>query len=324
MLFCINLLKEKFWGETNIEIKKDEKMKEESYDIDYKEESTINVKITSTNEVIAMDINDYLRGVLPSEMPPYYEIEALKAQAIIARTYLYRKINDGGHEAGVDICDNFAHCQAFYNKEKILQIWEQKGYDESTRKEFWKRVNQAVVETSGQTVRYNGEYIKAFFHASSPNKTEDVSQIWGGASYPYLKSVENEEEEDYPNRTSRVEISKDDLLSKIDSIDESRYNIDDIQSLDIHIADYTTSGRVKNIEVCGCKIKAEDLRTYFGLKSTDFTIEINDQNVVFNVTGYGHGVGMSQVGANYYAKQGKKAEEIIKHYYTGVDVVSSK
>ena len=94
----------------------------------------------------------------------------------------------------------------------------------------------------------------------------------------------------------------------------------DIKSLDIHISDYTTSGRVKYIEVCGCKIKAENLRTYFGLKSTDFTMDIKENSVVFNVTGYGHGIGMSQVGANYYAKHGMNCEDIIKHYYKGVEI----
>lgn len=324
VLFCINLLKESFSNETKNEIKKDEEIKEESYDIDYKSGTIINVQISSTGEVVAMDMNDYLRGVLPSEMPPYYEIEALKAQAIIARTYLYRKINDGGHESGVDICDNYSHCQAFYNKEKILEIWEKKGYDESTRKEYWKKINEAVVSTSNQVVKYNDEYIKAFFHASSPKRTEDVSQIWGGISYPYLVSVENMEEEDYQNRTSSVEVSLEELISKVENIDKSRYNLDDINSLDIHISDYTTSGRVKYIEVCGTKIKAENLRTDFGLKSTDFTIEIKENSIVFNVTGYGHGVGMSQVGANYYAKQGRSAEEIIKYYYNGVDIIDDK
>ncbi len=320
VLFCINLLKIKGEDETDIEIKKDEEIKEESYDIDYKAGMTINVLCSSTGEVMAMDINDYLRGVLPSEMPPYYDIEALKAQAIVARTYLYRKISDNAHNDGVHICDNFSHCQAFYNKEKIFEIWASKGYDENTRKQYWKNVNEAVVSTNGKIIKYNGEYIKAFFHASSPKKTEDVSQIWSGVHYPYLVSVENHEAEDYPNRTSQVEVSINDLISKVNNIDYSKYDLNNISTLNIHISDYTTSGRVKYIEVCGNKIKAEDLRTYFGLKSTDFTMEVNQNSVLFNVTGYGHGVGMSQVGANYYAKHGMNCEDIIKHYYKGVEI----
>ena len=221
VLFCLNLLKTEPERETKIEIKQDEEMEKERYDIDYKAGMTINVLMNSTNEVVAMDINDYLRGVLPSEMPPYYDIEALKAQAIVARTYLYRKISDNAHEQGIHICDSFEHCQAFYNKEKILEIWEKKGYDEKTREEYWKNVNEAVVSTEGMTIKYNSEYIKAFFHASSPNKTEDVSQIWGGSSYPYLVSVENKEEEDYPNRTSTVEVNIKDLISKVDNVDTS-------------------------------------------------------------------------------------------------------
>lgn len=317
-LFVINL-----FSEIDEKQKEEEKIleeKEEKFTIEYKANETIRVKFSKTGEIVAMDMNDYLRGVVPSEMSPSYEIEALKAQALVARTYTYKKINSGAEGEGADMCDNFAHCQAFYTKEKLFEIWRKKGYDEKTIFEFWDKVNEAVVSTQNEIITYNGECIKAFFHASSPQKTEDISQIWGGETLDYLKSVENCEDEDYVNRTSRVEISFEDFLNKLKENNTSFNNVSIESIKDTKICDYTISGRVKNIDVSGIKINAEKLRTMYGLKSTNFTLEFIDDKIIFNVIGYGHGVGLSQVGANYYAKNGMKYDEIVKHYYTGVEI----
>lgn len=323
-LFCINLLKEKDEAKKKIKEEEERKKQElaEKYEIDYKANQTIRVRMSKTGEIVAMDINDYLRGVLPSEMPPYYDIEALKAQAIVARTYTYKKIQDNAEGEDADICDDYNHCQAFYPKDKILKIWEGRGFDEKLRAEYWRKVNEAVVCTKNQVITYNGEYIKAFFHASSPIKTENIDQIWGGEKLEYLKSVESVESQDYENRTSVVEVSFEDIVSKLKEDNASRCNLTVEGIKGINICEYTTSDRVKNIEVCGYKISAEKLRVLFGLKSTNFSIEVKENSVVFNVIGYGHGVGMSQVGANYYASCGSSCIDIIKHYYTGVEVIN--
>ena len=317
-LFCVNLLSER----SKKEQKEKEEIiqKEEKNTIEYKANQTIRIKLSKTGEVIAMDINDYLRGVVPSEMSPSYNIEALKAQALVARTYTYKKMSSNAEGEGIDMCDNFAHCQAFYTKEKLFEIWRNKGYDETTIMEFWDKVNEAVVSTQNEIITYNGECIKAFFHASSPQRTEDISQIWGGENLPYLKSVESKEAEDYINRTSKVEISFEEFLNKLKENDKSFnfLNIDSVRN--IKIVDYTTSGRVKNIGIEQNKVSAEKLRTIYGLKSTNFTLDVKEDKVIFNVIGYGHGVGLSQVGANYYAQNGMKYDEIIKHYYTGVQI----
>ena len=288
--------------------------------IEYKANQTIRVKFSKSGEIVAMDINDYLRGVVPSEMSPTYEIEALKAQALVARTYTYRKIESGGEGQDADMCDSYAHCQAFYTKEKLFEIWARKGYTEKEILDFWNRINEAVVATQNEIITYNGKCIKAFFHASSPERTEDISQIWGGENLPYLKSVENTEDENYANRTSQVRVSFVKFLNELQNNFEEFKNIDEENVINTRICDYTISGRVKNIEVCGIKVSAEKLRTIFGLKSTNFTIEITDEELIFNVIGYGHGVGMSQVGANYLAKNGMKYDQIIKYYYTGVKI----
>lgn len=315
-LFLLNMFSEN-------EVPKEEtsfEEKEEINTIEYKANQTIRVKFCKTGEVVAMDMNDYLRGVVPSEMSPTYEIEALKAQALVARTYTYRKMQAGGEGDGADMCDNFAHCQAFYTKEKLFEIWRGKGHTDDEILIFWDRINEAVVSTQSEIITYNGECIKAFFHASSPVRTEDISQIWGGEHLPYLKSVENFEDESYANRTSRIEVSFEVFLSKLkENFNEFKYvTVDSISGT--KICDYTISGRVKYIEVAGIKVSSEKLRTIYGLKSTNFTIECLEDKLVFNVIGYGHGVGMSQVGANFLAKNGKTYDEIVKYYYTGVEI----
>ena len=296
----------------------DKKEIDEENGIEYKANQTIRVKMHKTGEIIAMDINDYLRGVVPSEMPPSYNIEALKAQAVVARTYTYRKMSSKSEGNEADICDDHTHCQAYYDKDTLFSIWKKKGFSEDLIKEYWFKINNAVVSTQNQVITYNGEYIKAFFHASSQYKTEDIKEIWGGESLPYLVSVENKESEDYQNRTSEVSVSFYDYISKI----KEKYNLeisyDDCKNTEI--SEYTISGRVKKIKSGNVYISAEDLRIIFGLKSTDFVLEINENSMMFKVTGYGHGVGMSQVGANTYASEGYTYVDIIKHYYTGVDI----
>ena len=320
ILFCINIFKEQSAKEQ--EKKEEKKIEEDKNIIDYKANQTIRVKLCKTGEVVAMDINDYLRGVVPAEMPPYYSLEAIKAQAVVARTFTYKRIDAHAEGEGIDICDNYAHCQAFYNKEQIIAIWKRKGYDDETIKKYWSNVNEAVVSTQDEVITYNGQLIKAFFHASSPERTESVDQIWGGEKLPYLVSVENEESLDYDNRTSKVEVKFDDFVKKLKEDNNSRSSITAKDCTGVKICDYTTSGRVKNIQIANFKISAEKLRTLFGLRSTNFTIEIKDSSIVFNVIGNGHGVGLSQVGADTYAKKGYSYKDIINHYYTNVNIVN--
>ena len=305
-------------------IKQEEK--EEKQTIEYKANQTIRVKMCKTNEVVAMDINDYLRGVVSSEMPAAYNIEALKAQAIVARTYTYRKMLENAEGPDADMCDDFNHCQAFYNKEKLFSIWTNRGFDDATKIDYWDRVNEAVVSTQNQVITYNGEYIKAFFHASSPIKTENIDQIWGGIKIPYLVSVDNVEYDDYPNRNSEVTLSFSNFEKQICEELDSGFLLSKINNLKdkIKINSYTTSGRVYEIKVGELLISAEKLRTLFGLKSTQFELSVLDDGISFKVTGYGHGVGMSQVGANYMADEGKSCLDIIKHYYTGVEIITIK
>lgn len=280
---------------------------------------TIKLKISSTGEIKEVKISDYLKGVLPAEMPPEYDLEALKAQAIVARTYLYQRMGNGSH-GDADICDNSGHCQAYYSLNNLFSIWKRsKGYTDDECNSYFAKVSEAVDSTKNIVVTYNGEYIKAYFHACSGGKTEDVSAIWGKQNIPYLKSVESLGEEDYKNYKSVVKISISDLEQKLNNSTDLKCSIDNNEEI-VKILSYTSTGRVDKVMIGGAIYSAEKLRTILGLRSTNFNVNYDNNEVVFNVTGNGHGIGMSQVGANYYAKTGYNCIEIISHYYTGVDV----
>ncbi len=316
--------------EDKVEDKKEDKKEKINTEKDvkkYVEEEksgqTIRVRHTKTGEVVAMDVNDYLRGVLPSEMPPSFELEALKAQAVVARTYLYNKIEgniNGQIHKDADICDDFAHCQAYHPKEKIIEIWKGRGFTESQIQEYKDKVNRAVNETTDVVIKYNNKYIKAFFHANSGGMTEDCKSIWNKEDIPYLKAVASLGEEDHKYYKTQNKFTKQEVEKIIREKIDSNYTY----QKDIEIIEYTDSKRASKVKIGNNILEGTKVREIFNLKSTNFNIILSDDIVEFNVTGYGHGVGMSQTGANYYAKQGKTYEEIIKHYYQGVDVIKNK
>lgn len=320
-----------FWGISSDKVEPkekepgvDKKIYAEDYvpDISKKDTSKIiRVKLTDENKIVEMTMDEYLKGVVPAEMPPDYEEEALKAQTIVARTYLCQKMQGNAH-SDCDICDNPKHCQAYYSYEKLMNAWERtKKYNKATRDKYYAKVEKCVEDTNGVVVTYNGKYIKAFFHANSGGTTESASAIWGEQDIPYLKSVKSEGENLYKYYETEVKLTKSALQMKINNSLSKQCNIDMESDNTVEILSHTESGRVKNVKIGGTIYKATDLRTALGIKSTNFNVmELDNGMILFKVKGYGHGVGLSQVGANYYAKQGKTYEEIIKHYYTGVNV----
>lgn len=300
-------------------IKLEEEKQIKKYVEEEKSGQTIKVKFTKTGEVVAMDVNDYLRGVVPSEMPPSFELEALKAQAVVARTYLYNKIEnnvDGKIHSDADICDNFAHCQAFHTKEKLIEIWKQRGFTDKEIEEYLDKINRAVNETTDMVILYNGKYIKAFFHANSGGRTEDCKAIWNKEDIPYLRQVVSlgEENHKYYKTTNCY------TYKEVEEIIRNNINKNFKYENNIKIVGYTESNRVAKVMFGEDIVEGTKVREIFKLKSTNFNIFFTDSGVEFRVTGYGHGVGMSQTGANYYAKQNMSYDQIIKHYYQGVDV----
>lgn len=279
----------------------------------YKNYGTIKLLHKKTGKVEQVNIDDYLCNVVSAEMPADYEIEALKAQAVVARTYTIYKINNKKHE-NADICDDSTCCQAWVDKETRFSRWE-----ESKRESNWEKIQKCVQETQGQIITYQNQPINAFFHANSGGKTELPVNVWGGTGLPYLQVVETAGEEGYKQYESEVELAQDELIEKLKT-KYSDISIDFSNQEDLKILEYTDSGRVKTVKFGNHEISGVETRTLLGLKSTNFEISKENDKIKFTVKGYGHGVGMSQTGADAMAKQGKNYKEIINHFYSGVEI----
>ena len=274
---------------------------------------TIKLLHLSTGDVEEIDLEIYLYGVVSAEMPATYHEEALKTQAIVARTYTMYKIKNEPKHDNADICDTSTCCQAYITKEERLAKWK-----EEEREANWNRIIEAVDSTKGKVITYNGEVINAFFHANSGGKTEIASNVWGGKDYPYLQVVSTEGETEYTQYSSTVILSKEELLEKLKE-NHPDIQIDFNNENAIEILEYTEGERVKTVRFGNIEISGVEARQTFGLKSANFDL-VFGENIIFNVRGYGHGVGLSQTGANSMAKENKNYEEIIKHFYSGVEI----
>ncbi|WP_250278954.1 stage II sporulation protein D [[Clostridium] colinum] len=247
---------------------------------------------------------DYILGVVAAEMPISFEEEALKAQAVAARTYAYKRIDDINKPV-----DHNSIGQAYNSIEQMKNKWG------SNFDNYYNKVKNAVYETEGIIMMYENEPIEAVFHSTSAGITEVSENIWG-KNLPYIKSVDSKVDEKAPNFIYTTSIPNSQI---IDTLSKKYSNLDKnkiISSFDItkrSEADY-----VLEVTVCGKKISGRDIRTMFGLRSTNFTIEKTKDSINFTTKGYGHGAGMSQYGANFMAQDGSSYEEILLHYYDGI------
>ena len=256
-------------------------------------------------------MEDYLVGVLAGEMPASFEMEALKAQAVAARTYtLYCA---AGHKHGeAHICADPSHCQAWQDEETMQSKW---GED---WERYAERLREAVRATAGQVLRYGGEPIFAAFHASSAGATEDSGQVWNAR--PYLVSVPSPESiETVPNYVTELHCAaldfRDALLSVHPDCNFTAEPADWIGPVE-----RDSSGRVASISLGGVAVRGTELRRLFGLRSTAFALDYREGLFCFTVTGSGHGVGMSQYGANVMARDGAGYAQILAHYYPGTEL----
>lgn len=277
--------------------------------------NTIKLLHSKTSQIEEVLLEEYLYSVVSAEMPASFEIEALKAQAVVARTYTIYKIENENKHEGANICDESTCCQAWISKEDRLSKWE-----ESQRESNWNKIVLAVNDTKGKIITYEGKPINAFFHSNSGGKTEITANVWGGSGYPYLQVVETSGEDSYSQYKSEVILNKQEFIDKIKQ-NHSDFSIDFNEQNCIQILEYTEGNRVKTIKIGNLNLSGVEVRTIIGLKSANFTVAIEQENIKFSVIGYGHGVGMSQTGADSMAKQGSNYEEIIKHFYTDVEIV---
>lgn len=232
---------------------------------EYKNYGTIKLLHKSTGETQEVKLDTYLCNVVSAEMPATYELEALKAQAIVARTYTIYKIKNKKHNEA-DICDDSTCCQAWISKEDRLNKW-----DEGKRQENWQKIVQCVKETAGKIITYNNEPINAFFHSNSGGTTEVPVNVWGGTGYPYLQVVETSGEDSYSQYSSEAEFTNEELLNKL----EEKYQditIDFNNQDDIKILEHTDSGRVKTVKFGNHEISGVEARTILNLRSANFEI----------------------------------------------------
>ncbi len=259
------------------------------------------IKVYFVEEDTVKEINtaEYLAGVVSAEIPSDFHDEALKAQAVAARTYMNYKINNEiEHKNGAMVCTDYKHCQAWRDLSQS---------DES----FVSRIKKAVTDTAGQMVRYNNKPINALFFSTSSGKTENCSDVWGN-DVPYLISVVSEGEESAPNFMSEYVISSEEAKKKIS---EQIEGADFSKGLFQNVI-RSESGGIKTLDVGGVNIKGTKLRNIFELRSTNADIKEENGNIIFTVKGNGHGVGMSQYGAEAMARSGKQYKDILMHYYT--------
>ncbi len=284
---------------------------------DYSKYNTVKLLHVETGEIEEINLDEYILGVVAAEMPVDYEIEALKAQAVVARTYTMYKIVNNNHKHDIaDICDDFTCCQAWIDKEDRFLKW-----DSNEAENNWKKIVKAVYDTVGQIIVYDNKPINAFFHSNSGGMTEVPINVWGGGEYPYLQVVQTSGEENYSQYKSEVELTKEEIIEKLkEKYSEIQINWEEENQ--VQILEYTDSGRVKTIKFGNLNLSGVEARTIFGLKSANFTIEIKENSIKFEVKGYGHGVGLSQTGSDSLAKQGLNYQEIIKHFYKNVEVIN--
>lgn len=276
----------------------------------------IKIYLTKEDRVVEIPLEEYIKGVISSEMPVNFELEALKAQAIAARTYTiaHTTAMGGGckNGKGADLCDS-THCQVYMSKENKVKLWGQNG------SKNWNKIEEAVNSTEGQVMAYNGELAKgAYYFSTSGGRTENSEDVFVNA-LPYLRSVDSKGEEEAPRYKSNVKIP----YSKIVERANMEYSADMVTSnmkSQIQILSRSEGGSVKEIKLGKAVISGPKFRSLYGLNSANFELNFLNEELEVNCIGFGHGVGMSQWGANTMAKNGSKCDEIIKHYYTGIDI----
>lgn len=276
-----------------------------------RDEPTVEVAVYRSKEkkVERLPLEQYVVGVVAAEMPAEFEMEALKAQALTARTYIVKQLM---HKQtielpeGANVTDTVMH-QVYYNEEQLKQLWGM-SYE-------WKmkKIKEAVEATRGQILMYNNEPIEAAFFSTSNGYTENSEAYWQNA-FPYLTSVESPWDTQSPKFYEQMTISVREFEQRLGvKLPKDGSSIGKVLAR-------TPGKRVALVDINGKQLTGREVREKLQLKSTDFTWERQGNNIVITTKGYGHGVGMSQYGANFLAKQGKTYKEIVTYYYQGVQI----
>ena len=282
---------------------------------------TIDVWLTEKKKVVTVDFEEYVCRVTAGEMPASFELEALKAQSVAARTYALAKLIKYGEKhpdahPKAPVCDT-THCQVYKTEKELIKSHEE-GWEETG----WEKIQQACKSTEGELLYYEGELVmQPLFFSSSGGVTENSEDVFVGA-YPYLVSVESPYEEEATHRDEEKVMGIEDFAGKLRSAYPDR-KLGGISQKTIKVLSRTAGGRVAELQVgdgTDGVLKGTEVRTTIGLSSAMFTVSFRDDNIVFTSSGSGHGVGLSQYGADGMAKEGYEYKEILSHYYSGTEV----
>ena len=262
-----------------------------------------------------MGLEDYVAGVVAAEISPAFPAEALKAQAVAARTYAAYKLAAGRPEqhADADVCDDYHHCAAY-----IDLAAEASGRWGGAAQTYENAVLDAVKATEGEIVTYEGKPIIAVFCAASGEKTESAADVWG-SDVPYLQNVDSPGGDACPKYRGEVRFS----LTEFRGLMAKTVPAADLTGAPgtwFKASVRSSAGGIKTVKLGGVQVTGTALREALGLNSTNFTVQLTSDGIVFQTIGYGHGVGLSQYGAKYLAAQGEDYRAILAHYYTGTSV----
>lgn len=291
--------------------------------------SVLKVFNVQEQQVMDMELEEYIKGVVAAEMPAEFEQEALKAQAVVARTYVLRRKLRGTtipeHPQAI-ISTDHQNGQEWKSKEELQEKWG--GFFKYLI--YWNKISQAVDATAGQVLTYRQELIDAVYHSNAGGQTEDAAYVWGNP-FPYLKSVGSPFDTDSPKYTQKVTLSWVELDQRLDtSLAQKIQSVDPVEvacflenenSL-IEILEISPSKRILQIRLGEVVLTGKDFRAQLGLSSTRLELIPTTQGLQITTYGNGHGVGMSQYGANGMAKNGTKYHEILNHYYPGTQLKS--
>ena len=266
------------------------------------------------NETMALET--YVCHSLAAEMPALYDEEALKANAVAIRTVIAERLASDkkcSNHKDADICSDSTHCQAYFSQEELKSKWG------ANYEEYYKKVKECVIETAGEILIYDKKPIMAFYHSNSVNMTEDCVNVFN-SSYPYLKSVDTPTDTTAEYYETRVSYTLTSFVSFVNTkFSKAKLSRDTLRDT-VKIISRHESGRVEKVKLGGVEISGVEARALFGLKSANFSIGFSGDNIIIDTLGSGHGVGMSQVGANVMAEEGAGYTDILKHYYTGVSI----
>lgn len=250
----------------------------------------------SNGNVVKLELEEYLVGCVGAEMPAAFNEEALKSQAVIARTYALKSIKTDKRLTDTE------STQSYKSNDELKNTWG------SSYNTYYNKIKSAVDSTRGEYLSYNGDYIEAVYHSTSNGMTESSTNVWGNY-FPYLVSVSSEYDSDSPTYIQDKFITYDEISNKLGITINIETNF--------NIISKTSGNRVEYIDVGGTTFRGVDFRNKLGLRSSDFDMNKSDNGITFTTRGYGHGVGLSQYGANGMAKSGHNYKDILIHYYPG-------